>query len=117
MMNVPGEQFVIRRKAYASLDRLRDPDRNGANRAAFRMSSTVRKPNTTALSAHRRAAETLRRAAAASWEWAPAAFDVRTGVRLTPRRRKTDSNSRSHREGKGYGEPLQASIAVSDLNL
>jgi len=26
-------------------------------------------------------------------------------------------NSRSHREGKGYGEPLQASIAVSDLNL
>ena len=28
-----------------------------------------------------------------------------------------DSNSRSHRGGKGYGEPLQASIAVSDLNL
>ena len=35
----------------------------------------------------------------------------------TLRWRKTDSNSRSHREGKGYGEPLQASIAVSDLNL
>jgi len=31
--------------------------------------------------------------------------------------RKTDSNSRSLREGKGYGQPLQASIAVSDLNL
>jgi hypothetical protein len=28
-----------------------------------------------------------------------------------------DSNPRSHREGKGYGEPLQASIAVSHLNL
>jgi len=28
-----------------------------------------------------------------------------------------DSNSRSHREAKGYGEPLQASIAASDLNL
>src|SRR6516164_6582582 len=38
-------------------------------------------------------------------------------VRQTHRRRKTDSNSRSHRERKGYGEPLQASIAVSDLNL
>src|SRR5882672_3397335 len=33
------------------------------------------------------------------------------------RGRKTDSNSRSLREGKGYGEPLQASIAVSGLNL
>jgi hypothetical protein len=32
-------------------------------------------------------------------------------------RRKTDSNSRSRRREKGYGEPLQASIAVSDLNL
>ena len=31
--------------------------------------------------------------------------------------RKTDSNARSHREGKAYGEPLQVSIAVSDLNL
>jgi hypothetical protein len=31
--------------------------------------------------------------------------------------RKTDSNSRSLREGKGYWQPLQASIAVSDLNL
>ena len=31
--------------------------------------------------------------------------------------RKADSNSRSLREGKGYGQPLQASIAVSDLNL
>jgi hypothetical protein len=31
--------------------------------------------------------------------------------------RKTDSNSRSLREGKGCGQPLQASIAVSDLNL
>ena len=31
--------------------------------------------------------------------------------------RKTHSNSGSHPEGKGYGEPLQASIAVSDLNL
>ena len=31
--------------------------------------------------------------------------------------RKRDSNSRSLREGKGYGEPLQASIAVSGLNL
>ena len=28
-----------------------------------------------------------------------------------------DSNSRSLREGKGCGQPLQASIAVSDLNL
>jgi hypothetical protein len=35
----------------------------------------------------------------------------------TLRWRKTGSNSRSHREGKSYGEPLQASIAVSDLNL
>ena len=35
----------------------------------------------------------------------------------TPRRRKTDSNSQSLREGKGYGQPLQASIAVSDVNL
>jgi hypothetical protein len=35
----------------------------------------------------------------------------------TRRWRKTDSNSRSLREGKGYGRPLQASIAVSDLNL
>jgi hypothetical protein len=35
----------------------------------------------------------------------------------TRRWRKTDSNSRSLREGKGYGQPLQASIAVSDLNL
>jgi hypothetical protein len=35
----------------------------------------------------------------------------------TPRWRKTDSNSRSLREGKGYGEPLQASIAVSGPNL
>jgi hypothetical protein len=34
-----------------------------------------------------------------------------------PVRRKTGSNSRSLREGKGYGEPLQASIAVSGLNL
>ena len=31
--------------------------------------------------------------------------------------RKRYSNSRSLREGKGYGEPLQASIAVSGLNL
>jgi hypothetical protein len=31
--------------------------------------------------------------------------------------RETDSNSRSLREGKGYGQPLQAGIAVSDLNL
>ena len=31
--------------------------------------------------------------------------------------RKTDSNSRSLREGKGYGEPLQAGVAVSGLNL
>jgi hypothetical protein len=30
---------------------------------------------------------------------------------------KEDSDPRSHREGKGYGEPLQASIAVSDLKL
>jgi len=30
--------------------------------------------------------------------------------------RKTDSNSRSLREGKGYEEPLHASIAVSGLN-
>jgi hypothetical protein len=36
---------------------------------------------------------------------------------LTLRWRKTDSNSRSLREGKGCGQPLQASIAVSDLNL
>jgi hypothetical protein len=36
---------------------------------------------------------------------------------LTRRWRKTDSNSRSLREGKGCGQPLQASIAVSDLNL
>ena len=40
-----------------------------------------------------------------------------TEVRLTHRWRKTDSNSRSLREGKGCGPPLQASIAVSDLNL
>ena len=26
-------------------------------------------------------------------------------------------NWRAHREGKAYAEPLQASIAVSDLNL
>jgi hypothetical protein len=38
-------------------------------------------------------------------------------VCMTRRWRKTDSNSRSLREGKGYGEPLQASIAVSGLNL
>jgi hypothetical protein len=38
-------------------------------------------------------------------------------VRSTRRWRKTDSNSRSLREGKGCGQPLQASIAVSDLNL
>jgi hypothetical protein len=31
--------------------------------------------------------------------------------------RKTHSNSRSHREGKGYGELLQASIALSAPNL
>ena len=31
--------------------------------------------------------------------------------------RKTDSNSRSLREGKAYKEPLHASIAVSGLNL
>jgi hypothetical protein len=37
--------------------------------------------------------------------------------RLTHRWRKMDSNSRSNREAKGYGEPLQASIAASDLNL
>ena len=36
---------------------------------------------------------------------------------LTHRWRKTDSNSRSLREGTGYGEPLQGSIAVSNLNL
>jgi adenylate cyclase len=42
---------------------------------------------------------------------------IRAGVRLTRRWRKADSNHRSHREGNGYGEPLQASIAVSDLNL
>jgi len=30
---------------------------------------------------------------------------------------KEDLDPRSHREGKGYGEPLQASIAVSDLKL
>jgi hypothetical protein len=41
----------------------------------------------------------------------------KSGSQQTRRWRKTDSNSRSHREGKGYGEPLQASIAVSDLNL
>jgi hypothetical protein len=41
----------------------------------------------------------------------------RSGVRWTRRWRKTDSNSRSLREWKGYGEPLQASIAVSGLNL
>jgi hypothetical protein len=34
------------------------------------------------------------------------------GLLLTRRWRKTDSNSRSLREGKGYGQPLQASIAV-----
>jgi len=31
--------------------------------------------------------------------------------------RKRDSNSRSLREEKGYEEPLQASIAISGLNL
>jgi DNA invertase Pin-like site-specific DNA recombinase len=35
----------------------------------------------------------------------------------THRWRKTDSNSRSPREGKSCGQPLQASIAGSDLNL
>jgi hypothetical protein len=39
------------------------------------------------------------------------------GSFLTRRWRKTDSNSRSFREGKGFGQPLQASIAVSDPNL
>ena len=39
------------------------------------------------------------------------------GSSLTLRWRKTDSNSRSLREGTGYGEPLQGSIAVSNLNL
>jgi hypothetical protein len=38
-------------------------------------------------------------------------------VRPTLRWRKTDSNSRSLREGKGCGQSLQAGIAVSDLNL
>jgi hypothetical protein len=37
--------------------------------------------------------------------------------KLTHRWRKTDSNSRSLREGKGYEEPLHASIAVSGLKL
>jgi hypothetical protein len=32
----------------------------------------------------------------------------RSRTALPLRWRKTDSNSRSHREGKGYGEPLQA---------
>jgi hypothetical protein len=31
--------------------------------------------------------------------------------------RKTDSNSRSLREGKGYGKPRQTGIADSGLNL
>ena len=39
------------------------------------------------------------------------------GSLLTRRGSKTDRNSRSLREGTGYGEPLQASIAVSNLNL
>jgi hypothetical protein len=43
--------------------------------------------------------------------------DIPQGSLLTRRWRKTDSNSRSLREGKGCGQPLQASIAVSDLNL
>jgi hypothetical protein len=47
----------------------------------------------------------------------PSKLVVCRPFRLTRRWRKTDSNSRSLREGKGYGEPLQASIAVSDLNL
>ena len=34
----------------------------------------------------------------------------------TRRWRKTDSNSRSHRERNGYGKPFQEVIAVSDLN-
>jgi hypothetical protein len=41
----------------------------------------------------------------------------KSGSQQTPRWRKTDSNSRSLREGKGCGQLLQASIAVSDLNL
>jgi hypothetical protein len=40
-----------------------------------------------------------------------------TEVRLTHLWRELDSNSQSLREGKGCGQPLQASIAVSDLNL
>ena len=39
------------------------------------------------------------------------------GSHVTPRWREPDSNHRSLREGKGCGQPLQASIAVSDLNL
>jgi hypothetical protein len=45
------------------------------------------------------------------------AHSIERSSPLTRRWRKTDSNSRSLREGKGYGQPLQASIAVSDLNL
>jgi len=56
---------------------------------------------------------------------AASAFNLRIAVSCsrdvevcwTHRWRKTDSNSRSLREGKGCGQPLQASIAVSDLNL
>jgi hypothetical protein len=38
------------------------------------------------------------------------------GPLLSPRWRKTDSKSRSHRERNNYWKPLQAVIAASDLN-
>jgi len=47
----------------------------------------------------------------------PPAHPTKIRFAADSRWRKTDSNSRSLREGKGYGQPLQASIAVSDLNL
>ena len=47
----------------------------------------------------------------------PRSYADAAGSSRTLRWRKTDSNSRSLREGTGYGEPLQGSIAVSNLNL
>src|SRR6516225_12352921 len=47
----------------------------------------------------------------------PRSYADAAGSSLTLRWRKTDSNSRSLREGTGYGEPLQPSLAVSNLNL
>jgi pimeloyl-ACP methyl ester carboxylesterase len=41
----------------------------------------------------------------------------KSGSHETPRWRKADSNSRSHREPNGRGKPSQAIIAMSNLKL